>query len=102
MPKCKERKMEEFDFKQKILQKLNSLYEIVKQGENVGLDFHFVLEKLERVKKVVDDGIVKIVLLGSFSDGKTSAIAGLLGKLEDWERREGWKKKEEMEGEKKK
>jgi predicted GTPase len=41
------------------------------------------LEKLERVKKVVDDGIVKIVLLGSFSDGKTSAIAGLLGKLED-------------------
>lgn len=75
--------MEEFDFKQKILQKLNSLYEIVKQGENVGLDFHFVLEKLERVKKVVDDGIVKIVLLGSFSDGKTSAIAGLLGKLED-------------------
>ncbi len=75
--------MEEFDIKQKILQKLNSLYEIVKQGENVGLDFRFVLEKLERVKKVVDDGIVKIVLLGSFSDGKTSAIAGLLGKLED-------------------
>ena len=35
------------------------------------------------MKKVVDDGIVKIVLLGSFSDGKTSAIAGLLGKLED-------------------
>ena len=75
--------MEEFDFKQKILQKLNSLCEIVKQGERFGLDFHFVLEKLERVKKVVDDGIVKIVLLGSFSDGKTSAIAGLLGKLED-------------------
>ncbi len=75
--------MEEFDFKQKVLQKLNSLYEIVKQGEKVGLDFRFVLEKLERMKKVVDDGIVKIVLLGSFSDGKTSAIAGLLGKLED-------------------
>lgn len=75
--------MEEFDFKQKILQKLNSLCEIVKQGESFGLDFHSVLEKLERVKKVVDDGIVKIVLLGSFSDGKTSAIAGLLGKLED-------------------
>ena len=66
--------MEEFDFKQKVLQKLNSLYEIVKQGEKVGLDFRFVLEKLERVKKVVDDGIVKIVLLGSFSDGKTSTI----------------------------
>lgn len=75
--------MEEFDFKQKILQKLNSLYEIVKHGENIGLDFQFILEKLERMKKVVDDGVVKIVLLGSFSDGKTSAIAGLLGKLED-------------------
>jgi len=75
--------MEEFDFKQKILQKLNSLCDIVKQGENIGLDFRLVLEKLERMKKVVDDGVVRIVLLGSFSDGKTSAIAGLLGKLED-------------------
>ena len=75
--------MEEFDFKQKILQKLNSLYEIVKQGENVGLDFRFILEKLERMKKVVEDGVVKIVLLGDVSDGKTTTIAGLLGKLED-------------------
>lgn len=75
--------MEEFDFKQKALQKLNSLYEIVKQGENVGLDFRLVLEKIGRMKKVIDDGIVKIVLLGCISDGKTSAIAGLLGKLED-------------------
>ena len=83
MPENRERKMEEFDFKQKILQKLNSLCDIVKQGENIGLDFRLVLEKLERMKKVVDDGVVRIVLLGSFSDGKTSAIAGLLGKLED-------------------
>ena len=32
---------------------------------------------------MLEDGIVRIVLLGSFSDGKTSAIAGLLGRLED-------------------
>lgn len=75
--------MEEFDFKQKILKKLNSLCEIVKEGEVLGMNLHSILEKLERMKVMVDEGIVKIVLLGSFSDGKTSAIAGLLGKLED-------------------
>lgn len=74
--------MEEFSFKQKVLNKLGSLCEIVKEGRKLGFDFQTVLEKLERIRDVVDDGIVKVVLLGGFSDGKTSAIAGLLGRLE--------------------
>ena len=41
------------------------------------------MDKLDRIKRVVDDGLIKIVLMGSFSEGKTSAIAGLLRRLED-------------------
>ena len=39
--------------------------------------------RLESIRSAIKDGIVRIVLLGSFSDGKTTAIAGLLGRLED-------------------
>lgn len=77
-------KMQEFDYKQRILKKFNSLYDIVKQGGELGIDFQFILEKLDRMKKTVEDGVIKLVLLGSFSDGKTSTIAGLFGKLEDF------------------
>ena len=75
--------MADYDFKQKVLEKLSSLQDIVKQGLELGFDFQSILDKIARIKQVVDDGIIKIVMLGSFSDGKTSAIAGLLGRLED-------------------
>ena len=41
------------------------------------------MSKIESIRSAIKDGIVRIVLLGSFSDGKTTAIAGLLGRLED-------------------
>ena len=40
---------------------------------------------MQKINDYINDqknGTIKIVLLGSFSDGKTTAIAGLLGKLE--------------------
>ncbi len=75
--------MESYDFKQRVLEKISSLQDIVKQGLELGFDFQPILDKIDRIKQVVDDGVIKIVMLGSFSDGKTSAIAGLLGQLED-------------------
>lgn len=57
---------------------------IVKEGVGYGIDqMKPLLQKIESVRQAVKDGIVRIVLVGSFSDGKTSAIAGLLGRLEN-------------------
>lgn len=41
------------------------------------------LGKIDSIVDSINDGEISVVLLGSFSDGKTSAIAGLLGRLED-------------------
>lgn len=57
--------------------------EFLEQGIELGLELKDVLKKLEDSHKAAKDEIIRIVLLGSFSDGKTSAIAGLLGKLSE-------------------
>ena len=61
--------------------KFERLNNLLFQGEALGLDLSELRLKLEEVNKN-NNGIIRIVLLGSFSDGKTSAIAGLLGRLD--------------------
>lgn len=75
--------MEQFNFQNNVGKKFAILEKLVKEGIGYGLDLHYILKKIDSVKSMIEDGIVRIVLLGSFSDGKTSAIAGLLGRLED-------------------
>lgn len=75
--------MEQFNFHNNAGKKFAILEKLVKEGIGYGLDLHYILKKIDSVKSMIEDGIVRIVLLGSFSDGKTSAIAGLLGRLED-------------------
>lgn len=75
--------MEQFNFQNNAGKKFAVLEKLVKEGIGYGLDLHYILKKIDSVKSMIEDGIVRIVLLGSFSDGKTSAIAGLLGRLED-------------------
>ena len=41
------------------------------------------LDKIDSIINTLNDGEISVVLLGSFSDGKTSVVAGLLGRLED-------------------
>ena len=74
--------METYNFRKQTRQYLNVLKGLLEEGRNLGLDLSPIFKKLESVTKAIDDGMVRIVLLGSFSDGKTSAIAGLLGRLE--------------------
>ena len=57
--------------------------EFLEQGIELGLELKDILKKLEDSHKAAKDEILRIVLLGSFSDGKTSAVAGLLGKLSE-------------------
>ena len=53
------------------------------QGEKLGIDTSLLTSKLDSIVKSMGDSIIRIVLLGSFSDGKTSVIAGFLGQLKE-------------------
>lgn len=59
------------------------LKELIVEGEKLGLDFSSLEKKINEYLNSKEIGTIKIVLMGAFSDGKTTAIAGWLGKLEN-------------------
>lgn len=75
--------MEEFNISSKKLQKLSALKELLQKGVEHIPELQAYLSKIDSIVDTIKDGEISVVLLGSFSDGKTSAIAGLLGRLED-------------------
>lgn len=75
--------MEQFEFRKNVICKWNALKLLLEEGVSYGLNLNDLLNKVESVKSSLNDGVIRIVLLGSFSDGKTSAVAGLLGRLEN-------------------
>ena len=75
--------MELANFKNNAMQYLSVLHSLLEEGQKMGMDLSPIINKLESVEKSIKDGIIRIVLLGTFSDGKTTTIAGLLGQLED-------------------
>ena len=58
------------------------LEKLINEGSNYDLDLTAIAEKIKSYINSQQNGTIKIVLLGSFSDGKTTAIAGLLEKVE--------------------
>lgn len=75
--------MEKYDIKKKhINYDFRNLEKLVEEGKKLGLDVQELADKIASVKHELQEDLVRIVLLGSFSDGKTSAVAGLLGRLE--------------------
>ena len=75
--------MEEFNISSNKLQKLAALKELLQKGVEHIPELQAYLSKIDSIVDTIKDGEISVVLLGSFSDGKTSAIAGLLGRLED-------------------
>ena len=76
--------MEKFEVKkQRLKEALSGLEQLLDEGQRLGLNLADAAQKLRSVVQSSEDETIRIVLLGSFSDGKTSAIAGLLGRLED-------------------
>ena len=76
--------MEKFEVKkQRLKEALSELEQLLDEGQRLGLDLTDAAQKLRSVVQASEDETIRIVQLGSFSDGKTSAIAGLLGRLED-------------------
>ncbi|MCQ2218955.1 MAG: dynamin family protein [Paludibacteraceae bacterium] len=52
-------------------------------GKTTNFDFSDCIEKLEKIISSKNDKDIKIVLLGSFSDGKTSTVAGMMEEVLD-------------------
>lgn len=75
--------MEEFNIKSNKLQKLTALKQLLQKGVEYIPELQSYLGKIDSIVDSINDGEISVVLLGSFSDVKTSAIAGLLGRLED-------------------
>lgn len=70
-------------FKTTAISKLEELRNILNQGTQYGFDFSELTEKIKNVEESLGNDRIRIILLSSFSEGKTSTIAGLLGKIED-------------------
>lgn len=59
---------------------INKLPPLLDKAKEYGMDVTDIEKKVDDAIDKQKKGIVQIVLLGSFSDGKTSVIAGLLGR----------------------
>ena len=75
--------MEEFNIRSKKAEKLKTLKGILSEGVEMMPGLKSYLDKIDSIINTLNDGEISVVLLGSFSDGKTSVVAGLLGRLED-------------------
>ena len=75
--------MEEFNIRSKKAEKLKALKGILSEGIGMMPELKSYLNKIDSIVNTLNDSEISIVLLGSFADGKTSVVAGLLGRLED-------------------
>lgn len=65
-------------------QYVNNLEKLVSKGLEIGLsDIKELTKQIESLKATFKDEIIRVVLLGSFSDGKTTIMAAMMEKLED-------------------
>lgn len=67
--------------KTEVIKSLDNLQNIVGALEKLGLD---VTQDIDKIKKAISDvqaDALRIALLGAFSDGKTSVVAGWLGQV---------------------
>ena len=62
--------------------KIKRLKEILLKAQDLGLNVSDLMRKVNDAASHQEGKTIKIVLLGAFSDGKTTTIAGMTGKLE--------------------
>lgn len=69
--------------KQAAISSLTNLRSVVVDMTDIGIDVSADLAKIDDAVASVQGDVLRIALLGAFSDGKTSVIAGWLGKIMD-------------------
>jgi len=69
--------------KQAAIDTLENLREVVVELGKVGIDVGDDLQKIASALQSVRSDVLRVALLGAFSDGKTSVIAAWLGKVMD-------------------
>lgn len=70
--------------KQKTIDTLEHLRSILFELQELGVDVNEDFKKIESAVEAVESDVLRIALLGAFSDGKTSVVAAWMGKvLED-------------------
>lgn len=67
--------------KQAAIDTLNQLKEIIGELGSIGVDVQDDLQKIEAALNSIESDVLRIALLGAFSDGKTSVVAAWLGKI---------------------
>lgn len=69
--------------KQAAIDTLAKLREILGDLGGMGVDVQDDLQKIAAAMKSIESDVLRIALLGAFSDGKTSVVAAWLGKIMD-------------------
>lgn len=67
--------------KQAALKKLEQLRAVLDELGEMGADVGSELQKIDSAVQAVESDVLRIALLGAFSDGKTSVIAAWLGRV---------------------
>lgn len=67
--------------KNEVIQSLDHLQNLVGELEKLGLDVSQDIDKIKKAISDVQSDALRIALLGAFSDGKTSVVAGWLGQV---------------------
>ena len=68
--------------KEGVLKTLDGLDAILVEMTTFGVDARDEREKVRSAKAAIESDVLRIALLGAFSDGKTSVVAAWLGKVE--------------------
>lgn len=69
--------------KQKALEVFKAFEELIKNGEQYGIDLNDINAKLSSIKESLENNRIKVALIGGYSEGKTTLAAGWLGRLEE-------------------
>ncbi|MFK3720826.1 LeoA/HP0731 family dynamin-like GTPase [Pseudomonas fulva] len=67
--------------KTEVIKSLDNLHKLVGALEELGLDVSQDIDKIRKAIGDVQSDALRIALLGAFSDGKTSVVAGWLGQV---------------------
>ncbi len=66
-----------------LIQKMDIIEKRIQELEGIGIDISESIKKIESAKRIVQEDKLSVVLVGAFSDGKTSVVAGWINEKLD-------------------